>query len=114
MLGATSLDTVPLNAFGSGSYSLQNAIKLNLYRNVLGLRLSPGVTWARLAYTQNDLKTFPTIPDSLNLNLTQERHQFFYIELPVSLVFNITKDEDGDSEFFVEAGGYASFSGREL
>lgn len=109
MLGATSLDTVPLSGFASGTYSLQNSIKIDLFQNIIGLRLAPGVTWARLAYSQNDLKTFPTIPDSLKLNLTQERHQFFYLELPVSVVFNITKDEDGDSEFFIEGGGYASF-----
>lgn len=109
MLGATSLDSVPLNSFGSGSYSIHGGISVNLVRNVLKMRISPGVSWTRLAYNQNDLKTYPTIPDSLGFNLERERHLLFYVDLPISFFVNLSKDEDGDSKLFLEGGGYVSY-----
>lgn len=109
LLDATALDSVPLNAFGSGTHSLQGGFKIHLFRNYAAVRISPGVTWLRYSYNQNDLKTYPTVPDSLPFTLERERHQLFYLEVPVSLVINITKDEDGDSEFFIEGGGYFGY-----
>ena len=109
MLGATSLDSVPINGLGSGTYQLQGGFKIHLPGHLVGFRLSPGITWTRLAYNQNDLKTFPTIEDSLGLSLERERHLLTYLELPISVFVNITKDEDGDSELFVEAGGFVGY-----
>ncbi|MEM9984524.1 MAG: outer membrane beta-barrel protein [Bacteroidota bacterium] len=109
MLGATSLDSVPINGLGSGTFQLQAGFKLHLPGNLVGFRLSPGITWTRLAYNQNDLKTFPTIEDSLGLSLERERHLITYLELPISVFVNITKDEDGDSELFLEAGGFVGY-----
>jgi hypothetical protein len=109
LLGATSLDSVPLNGVGSGSYSIHGGIKINLARNIVGIRISPGVAWNRLAYSQNDLKTFPTINDSLALTPERERHLLFYADLPISFYVNLSRDEDGDSKLFLEAGGYVSY-----
>lgn len=109
LVGVGNIDSVPVSAFNSGSYSLGAGFRLPFQRNTIGLRIAPSVTWLRLVYNQSERKTFPTLVDTTSPDLSQERHQLTYVDLPLSFYYNITKDEDNDPIFFVEVGGYAGF-----
>lgn len=99
---------VPINAGSSGTISLGLGLKLHLPGNVVGLRVNPNISWTRFAYDQTAEKQFPTEVDPDRV-LSVEKHRFTFIDLPVGVFVNITKDEDGDSRFFMEAGGFVSY-----
>lgn len=109
MIANSSPDSVPLNGNSSGTYSIGGGIKINLVKNVVRLRMTPSIAWTHFNYDQTNLKTFPTVGDSLPFDLTLEKHTLVFGELPVGLIFNLTTDEDGDPRFFVEAGGYIGY-----
>ncbi|MDX2282874.1 MAG: outer membrane beta-barrel protein [Bacteroidia bacterium] len=109
MLTGPVRDTVPVNGGSSGSYGLHAGIKLGILRNVLGLRIAPGISWTRIQYDQTKIKTFPTVVDSLPFPLSSERHHTTFLELPVGVYVNLTRDEDGDARFFLEGGGYVGY-----
>jgi hypothetical protein len=109
LIGAGNLDSVPLSTFNSGSYRLGAGFRIPFQRNTIGLRIAPSVTWLRLVYNQSENKTFPTLADTTRPELSQERHQLTYLDLPLSFYYNITKDEDSDPLLFVEIGGYAGY-----
>jgi hypothetical protein len=110
MLTGSAPDTVPLSSTRSGTYFIGGGIRFPLTKtNTLGLRLTPGVAWTHISYAQTNLKTFPYRADTLGSNLSQERHRQFFIDLPLGVYFNLTKDEDNDPKFYLEAGGYVSY-----
>jgi hypothetical protein len=109
ILNGGSIDTMPLNTFNSGTYSLGVSYQKSFAKNTLGLRVAPSISWLRLAYNQSDAKTFPTLTDSTGIQLDRERHQMTSVDLPISIYVNITKDEDQDPRFFVELGGYVGY-----
>ena len=78
-------------------------------RNIVGLRAAPGLAWTHFAYQQSIDKTFPSIRDSVGFDYTQEKHRLLFLEMPLGVYFNITRDEDGDPLFFAEAGGYLGY-----
>ena len=108
MLGASAVDSVPLNGFASGTFSLQIGIKKYLIGNSAGLRFSPGVSFTTYDYNQTDIKRFPSIPDSV-INFERERQNLTFVELPIGIFVDFNHDEDGDTKFFVEAGGYIGY-----
>jgi len=109
LIGVGDVDSVPLSAFNSGSYRLGAGFRIPFQRNTIGLRIAYSVTWLRLVYNQSENKTFPTLADTTGPELSQERHQLTYFDLPLSFYYNITKDEDNDPIFFVELGGYVGY-----
>lgn len=101
-------DSIPINGASSGTFFLGGGIRIPLGGQVAGLRLAPGVSWTNISYNQTNLKQFPTVAgDSLNLSV--EKHSLTHIDLPLSVFFNLSRDEDGDPRIFVEVGGYASY-----
>lgn len=103
-------DTVPLSSTASGTYFIGGGFKFPFGRkNVVGLRATPGVAWTHLSYQQTADKTFPTIPDSVGVDYTTEKHRLFFLEMPLSLYVNLSRDEDGDPMLFLEAGGYVGY-----
>lgn len=90
----------PLDNSASGTLLIGGSVKLNLIRNVVGLRVASGVSWYKLNYSQETGKLFPT--DSSGFLV--EKHRFTYLSGMGGLYFNITKDEDGDAKLFLEAG----------
>lgn len=111
MLVTEKTDTVTLNGGLSGSFTLATSFKVNLYKNVLGLRLQPGITWVKADYAQASANTFPSSPDSYEDNwiVSSEKHRFTFLEFPIGLYANLTKDEDGDAKVFIEGGGYFGY-----
>ncbi|MEL6675075.1 MAG: outer membrane beta-barrel protein [Bacteroidota bacterium] len=102
-------DSVPLNGGSSGSFQLHAGIKIPIYRNRVGLRLSPGISWTNIVYNQLEGKTFPTlVADSLP-TFSLEKHGQTHVSLPLGVYVNITTDEDGDPVWFLEAGGYLRY-----
>ena len=102
-------DTVPINGNSSGTIFIGGGIRIPLVKQTVGLRLTPGVSWTNINYSQTNAKTFPTINANVQTEYTLERHGLTRVELPLGVYFNLTKDEDGDPRFFVEAGGYAGY-----
>lgn len=111
MLVTEKTDTVNLNGGLSGSFTVGTSFKVNLFKNVVGLRLQPGITWSKADYAQTRANTFPSIQDSFPANwiVNSEKHRFTFLELPIGLYVNLTKDEDGDPRLFLEAGGYFGY-----
>lgn len=109
ILTGTSQDTVPVNGSNSGTFSIGGGIKFPLANNTFGIRLTPGVAFTQINYNQTSVKTFPTIPDSLPFTLTSEKHRLMYVEVPLGVYFNVSRDEDNDPKLFVEAGGYFGY-----
>lgn len=108
MLAGGSPDSIPINGNASGTYSIGGGIKFALDKqNVLGLRLTPGVSWTHIQYNQTEGKTYPTVGDSLNFSV--EKHTMAFADLALSIFINLSRDEDNDRRFFLEAGGYGSF-----
>ena len=107
--GGGTLDTVPINGSNSGTFSIGGGIKFPLANNKLGIRVTPSLAWTTINYNQTSVKTFPTIPDSLDFDLTHEKHSLFHVELPIGVYINVSRDEDNDPKFFVEAGGYIGY-----
>lgn len=97
-------DQAPVNGSLSGSLFIGVGFKFNLAKNVLGLRVAPGVNWYKLNYQQEDEKIFPT--DTV---FDMEKHRFTYLELPIGFYLNFSKDEDGDPKLFAEAGGFLGY-----
>ncbi|MEO0895967.1 MAG: hypothetical protein AAFY71_06185 [Bacteroidota bacterium] len=108
MLAGSSPDSVPINSTNSGTYSIGGGLKFFLYKDVLGLRFTPGMSWTHIAYEATNLKTFPVVKDTTTDNITNERHVLTHGQASLSIFSNLTRDEDGDPKFFVEVGGYAS------
>ncbi len=109
MLAGSSPDSVPVSNTSSGTYSVAGGLKFFLYRDLLGLRFAPGVSWTHIAYESTNLKTFPVRKDT-NLNtIDQERHVLVHGETSLSLFANLSRDEDGDPRYFVEGGGYVGY-----
>ena len=111
MLVTQKTDTVNLNGGLSGSFTLGTSFKVNLFKNVVGLRLQPGINWSKADYAQTKANTFPSVQDSFPANwiVNSEKHRFTFLELPIGLYVNLTKDEDGDPRLFLEAGGYFGY-----
>lgn len=111
MLVTEKSDTVTLNGGLSGSFTLGTSFKVNLFKHVVGLRLQPGITWVKTDYGQTTANTFPSSPDSYEDNwiVSSEKHRFTFLELPIGIYVNLTKDEDGDAKAFLEAGGYVGY-----
>ncbi len=99
---------VPLNAGSSGTIRIGAAFKVHLANNTFGFRVHPSISWTKFTYDQTAEKTFPTAIDS-SMTLDVEKHRFTFVDLPLGIFVNITKDEDGDSRFFVEAGGFVGY-----
>ncbi len=109
-LAGPSRDSVPLSNTASGTYFIGGGFKFPFgRRNVIGLRVAPGLAWTHYTYQQSVDKEFPTIADSVGVDYTQEKHRLFFLELPVGLYFNVTRDEDGDPVFFGEVGGFVGY-----
>jgi len=102
--GVEGDDQAPVNGSLSGSLFIGVGFKFNLAKNVLGLRVSPGVNWYKLNYVQEDEKIFPT--DTI---FDTEKHRFTYLELPIGFYINFSQDEDGDPKLFAEAGGFLGY-----
>ena len=109
MLSGSQPDSVPLNGTGSGTYFIGAGFKFPLWQNKLGLRVAPGIAFTHFTYEQTNLKTFPSIQDSLAYPLTLERHGATWVELPLGFYANFSRDEDGDPRFFAEIGGYVGY-----
>ncbi|MDX2247593.1 MAG: porin family protein [Bacteroidia bacterium] len=109
MLVSSTQDSVPISGSNSGTFFIGGGIKFPLAKNKMGIRVTPGVAFSRIQYNQTTIKTFPTIPDSLSFTLTSEKHSLTYVELPLGFYLNISRDEDNDPKFFVEAGGYVGY-----
>lgn len=95
----------PINSFTSGNYFLGASFKTNFNHGSFGFRFQPGLAWQLLSYEQLDAKTFPSTTTDLDL----ERHRMMYLEVPVGIFVNITKDEDGDPLVHIEGGAYAGY-----
>ncbi len=98
----------PINSLNSGTYSLGISVLFPPVNYSLKLRLQPNFSWTSFNYTQEESKTFPS-SFSDTVSFDTEKHSFTYIELPVGIVYLITKDEDGDPIFYVEAGGFVGY-----
>lgn len=99
---------VPLISAGSGSYFLGASFQTNFLHGRWGFRAQPGFNWLILTYEQTNSKVFPPSPlDSISLDI--ERHRITYLEMPLGVFVNFTKDEDGDGRFFLEGGGYLGY-----
>lgn len=109
MLTGASPDTVPLNGNSSGSYSIGGGIRIPIIKDAVRLRVTPSISWTHFTYDQTNLKTFPTVADSLPQQLTLEKHTLMFGGLPVGVMINMSRDEDGDPRFFVEMGGYVGY-----
>ncbi|WNJ16746.1 outer membrane beta-barrel protein [Pontibacter sp. G13] len=109
MLSGSQPDSVPVSGAGSGSTFIGAGVRIPLGENIVGIRLTPGAKWTTISYLQNNLKTFPTINDSLEFTPSQEKHSLFLGSLEGGFYFNISRDEDHDPKFFVEAGGYVDY-----
>ncbi|MEM7654767.1 MAG: outer membrane beta-barrel protein [Bacteroidota bacterium] len=109
MIAGPSPDSVPLNGTSSGTYFIGGGIRVSLWKDIVRLRITPGLAWTHLAYDQTNLKSFPTIQDSTPYDYAVEKHVLTYAELPVGVFVNLSKDEDGDTRYFVEAGGYFGY-----
>ncbi|MCI4668605.1 MAG: hypothetical protein MRZ79_10765 [Bacteroidia bacterium] len=109
MLSGSSPDSVPINATGSGTYSISGGLKFFMYRDIVGLRFAPGLSWTQITYESTNLKTFPVIKDSTSNSIDQERHTIVHGEASLSLFTNLTRDEDGDPIIFLEAGGNVGY-----
>ncbi len=109
-LAGPANDTVPISSTASGSYAIGAGFLFPFGpRNRVGLRAAPGLSWTSFTYQQLPDKTFPTVSDSVNYD--QERHRLFFLEMPIGLYVNFTRDEDGDPLFFGEMGGYIGYLG---
>lgn len=102
--GVDGDDQAPVNGSLSGSLFIGVGFKMNLSNNTIGLRIAPGVNWYKLNYQQEGQKTFPT-----DTTFETEKHRFTYLELPIGLYLNFSKDEDGDPKLFAEAGGFLGY-----
>ncbi|RMG29650.1 MAG: PorT family protein [Bacteroidetes bacterium] len=101
---------VPLNAGSSGTIAIGAGAKLNLARGTFGFRIHPTISWLRYSYDQTRDKRFPSLPPADTAQtLDVEKHRFTYIDVPVGFFINFTKDEDGDSQFFMEGGGFLGY-----
>lgn len=109
MLSGSQPDSVPLNGTGSGTYFIGAGFRFSLFKNKMGLRVSPGIAFTHFTYEQTNLKTFPSVPDSVPFPFTQERHGSTWAELPLGIYANFSRDEDGDPRFFAELGGYIGY-----
>lgn len=108
MLASGSPDSIPLNGNASGTYSIAGGIKFPLdKKNILGIRMAPGVSWTHIQYNQTEGKTFPTVGDTLNFSV--EKHTMVFADLALSMYINLSRDEDQDRRFFLELGGYGSY-----
>ncbi|MEO1451586.1 MAG: outer membrane beta-barrel protein, partial [Bacteroidota bacterium] len=108
MLAGSAPDSVPLNGNASGTYRIGGGIKFPLgKKNIVGLRLTPAISWTHVQYNQTEAKTFPSIGDSANFSV--EKHTMNFADLALSVYINLSRDEDNDRRFFVELGGYGSF-----
>ena len=105
-------DTVPVSSTASGTYFVGAGFRFPLgKKNTVGLRATPGLAWTGFGYQQTVDKTFPSIRDSVGFDYTQERHRLFFLEMPLGVYVNLTKDEDNDPLLFLEAGGYIGYLG---
>lgn len=105
-------DTVPLSSTGSGTYFIGAGFRFPFgERNVAGLRATPGLAWTGFAYQRTVDQTFPSIPDSNQFAYTQEKHRLFFLEMPIGIYMNFTRDEDGDPLLFGEIGGFVGYLG---
>lgn len=105
-------DTVPLSSTASGTYFIGAGFRFPFTeRNVVGLRATPGLAWTSYSYQLTVDQTFPSIPDSTEFAYTQEKHRLFFLEMPLGIYINFTRDEDGDPLFFGELGGYVGYMG---
>ncbi|MEZ4825207.1 MAG: outer membrane beta-barrel protein [Bacteroidia bacterium] len=109
ILVGTTQDSVPVSGSNSGTFFIGGGIKFPLANNKMGIRLTPGIAFSRIQYNQTSIKSFPTVPDSLDFTLTAEKHSMIYAELPLGFYLNISRDEDNDPRFFVEGGGYLGY-----
>ncbi|MDX1908716.1 MAG: hypothetical protein SF053_16890 [Bacteroidia bacterium] len=109
MMTGGKRDSVPINGAGSGSWSIGAGIKAPLLKDRLGLRITPAFTLTRISYDQTTLKSFPSVPDSLDFQLSRESHNLYAPELSLGVYLNLSHDEDGDTRLFVEAGGYVGY-----
>lgn len=111
MLVTDKVDSVNFNGGLSGSFTLATSFKINLFKNTVGLRLQPGITWIKADYAQTNANTFPSVPDSFSSSwiVSSEKHRFTYLEMPIGIYVNLSKDEDGDTKAFIEAGGYFGY-----
>ena len=107
-----------VNTGNSGSFFLGAGFMLHMFKNNLGIRIAPGVSWSRIAYDPGSdsaqYRQYPDGPrvvtlDTVDFNLYREKHNLTYFEVPIGVFWNITKDEDGDSRIFLEAGGYVGY-----
>ena len=97
-------DQVPINGSFSGSMFLGLSFKAHFPNNKVGARIAPGINWYKLNYQQEDQKIFPT--DSI---YDSEKHVLTYLEVPIGIFVNITKDEDGDPRLYTELGGFLGY-----
>ena len=97
-------DQVPINGSFSGSMFLGLSFKAHFPNNVVGARITPGINWYKLNYQQEDQKIFPT--DTI---FDSEKHVLTYLEVPVGIFVNISKDEDGDPRLYTELGGFLGY-----
>lgn len=105
-----SQDTVPVSSTGSGTYFLGAGFRFPIgAKNVAGIRATPGLAWTSYSYQRTVDQTFPSIQDSLPFAYTQEKHRLFFLEMPIGLYINFTRDEDGDPLFFGELGGVLGY-----
>ena len=81
--------SAPINSFTSGNYFLAASFKTNFNHGSFGFRFQPGLAWQLLSYEQLDSKTYPSTTTDLDL----ERHRMMYLEVPVGIFVNITKDD---------------------
>ncbi len=105
VVNGTGIDSMPMRGSASGSFFIGGGFIINLYKQKLGLRLTPGYAWYRATYESTGAKTFPSASDSFQL----ERHRMGFFEVPVGLFYNFKTEEDGDPEIFAEIGGYAGY-----
>lgn len=102
LLTTNELDSVPLNAGSSGTIGLGLSFKVHLPGNTVGLRFHPGISWTRFTYEQIGTKVFPT----RDTTKKSEKHRLTFVDLGLGIFVNLSKDEDGNSRFYLEAGGY--------
>ena len=103
-------DTVPISSTGSGTYFLGGGFRFPLgIKNIVGIRATPGLAWTSYSYQRTVDQTFPSIQDSLPFGYTQEKHRMFFLEMPLGVYINFTRDEDGDPLFFGEFGGFVGY-----
>ncbi len=98
-------DSIPIIPGKSGTSFLGAGISVNLWKDQIGLRLQPGISWLTLRYRQQGEKTFP----SAGAGLDRETHLITYATLPVGLFGNLSQDRKGRPGVFVEGGGFLSY-----